>query len=302
MKKNTMMRLASFLLIAVLITTSAISGTYAKYVTQDSASDTARVAKWGIDVQVGGSLFGKYYEAHSTSGGDVITAAAADSVDTSDDTTIVAPGTKNQSDEGFTISITGIPEVSYEITATSNGNKDIYLGVGKWGVMVEAKGLNAASNIVGYYTKDDSNVYTEVTTGTYSSTTTYYELQDAVEVMAPYYPINWAVAHTGNATQVTETKDLTTIASKMVNGIKTTTTQGANDSAAASYVLTWEWPFHTSDANDKMDTILGNLAAATNVVYMGTSETNYKKATANDNTTNCLQVALDFEVTVTQVN
>ena len=31
MKRNVMMRLASFLLVAVLISTSAISGTYAKY-------------------------------------------------------------------------------------------------------------------------------------------------------------------------------------------------------------------------------------------------------------------------------
>ena len=50
MKKNTMMRIASFLLIAVLLSTSAISGTYAKYVTSGEASDTARVAKFGVEV------------------------------------------------------------------------------------------------------------------------------------------------------------------------------------------------------------------------------------------------------------
>ena len=50
MKKNVMMRLASFLLVAVLISTSAISGTYAKYVTEATAKDTARVAAFGVQV------------------------------------------------------------------------------------------------------------------------------------------------------------------------------------------------------------------------------------------------------------
>ena len=54
MKKNVMMRLASFLLVAVLISTSAISGTYAKYVTTAEGKETARVAKWGVQVGVAG--------------------------------------------------------------------------------------------------------------------------------------------------------------------------------------------------------------------------------------------------------
>ena len=50
MKKNRMMRLASSLLVAVLLTTSVISGTFAKYVTEDSAQDSARVAKWAFTI------------------------------------------------------------------------------------------------------------------------------------------------------------------------------------------------------------------------------------------------------------
>jgi hypothetical protein len=49
MKKNKMMRLASLLLVCVLLTTSVISGTFAKYTTSYTANDTARVAKWGFD-------------------------------------------------------------------------------------------------------------------------------------------------------------------------------------------------------------------------------------------------------------
>ena len=51
MKKNKTMRLASGLLVAVLLTTCAISGTFAKYVSDATNSDTARVAKWSIEVE-----------------------------------------------------------------------------------------------------------------------------------------------------------------------------------------------------------------------------------------------------------
>ena len=51
MKKNKMMRVASALLVAVLLTTCAISGTFAKYVSQATGSDTARVAKWGFQLE-----------------------------------------------------------------------------------------------------------------------------------------------------------------------------------------------------------------------------------------------------------
>ena len=48
MKKNTMMRLASVLLIVTLLTTSVISGTFAKYTTSATANDSARIAYWGF--------------------------------------------------------------------------------------------------------------------------------------------------------------------------------------------------------------------------------------------------------------
>ena len=62
MRKNKMMRLASSLLVAVLITTSTISGTFSKYTTQDKASDAARVAKWGVELQVAGDMYGLNYK------------------------------------------------------------------------------------------------------------------------------------------------------------------------------------------------------------------------------------------------
>lgn len=50
MKKNRMIRLASVLLVCVLLTTSVISGTFAKYTSEATASDDARVARWAFKV------------------------------------------------------------------------------------------------------------------------------------------------------------------------------------------------------------------------------------------------------------
>ena len=61
MMKNKMMRAASILLVAVLLSTCAISGTFAKYVTTASGTDTARVAKWGVVITANGNLFNKTY-------------------------------------------------------------------------------------------------------------------------------------------------------------------------------------------------------------------------------------------------
>ena len=47
MRKNKMMRAASGLLVAVLLSTCAISGTFAKYTTSTESTDNARVAVWG---------------------------------------------------------------------------------------------------------------------------------------------------------------------------------------------------------------------------------------------------------------
>ena len=67
MRKNKMMRAASALMVAVLLTTCTISGTFAKYVTTASGNDTARVAKWGVQIDMAGfsdvdnDLFAKTY-------------------------------------------------------------------------------------------------------------------------------------------------------------------------------------------------------------------------------------------------
>ena len=48
MKKNIAMRLASGIMLASLLSTCVISGTFAKYTSSYTASDTATIAKWDI--------------------------------------------------------------------------------------------------------------------------------------------------------------------------------------------------------------------------------------------------------------
>ena len=49
MRKNKFMRAASGLLVAVLLTTCVISGTFAKYTSTSTGTDSARVARWGFN-------------------------------------------------------------------------------------------------------------------------------------------------------------------------------------------------------------------------------------------------------------
>lgn len=50
-----MMRIAAFLLVAVLLSTCVISGTFAKYASNFSGSDTVTAAKWDVKVEGSGN-------------------------------------------------------------------------------------------------------------------------------------------------------------------------------------------------------------------------------------------------------
>ena len=119
MKKNKMMRAALALLVVTMLTMSIVSGTFAKYVTQGSATDSARVAKFGVEVKSTGSLFSKTYaKGDNTPGGETLSVESEEKV--------VAPGTKN--DTGLTLSLTGKPEVDVKVTFNVTNATEIHLG------------------------------------------------------------------------------------------------------------------------------------------------------------------------------
>jgi hypothetical protein len=147
MKKNTMMRLASVLLIAVLMSTCAISGTFAKYVTSDSGSDTARVAKFGVVVEADSfGMFETNYETDDTGA----TFTGTYSVSSSNTDKLLAPGTSGSFAD---IAITGTPEVAVDVaivaTVTVSDNwivdGDFYCPVVVTVGTVEISGLDYTS-------------------------------------------------------------------------------------------------------------------------------------------------------------
>lgn len=132
MRKNKFMRAASGLLVAVLLTTCVISGTFAKYTTTSTGEDSARVATWGFEDTSSitlNDLFKTTYDNDNVKGND----------------DVIAPGTTNSAD--FAFKYTGAeaaPEVAYTLTVDTTGstcaqdiqdNKNIQwqLDDGTWG-------------------------------------------------------------------------------------------------------------------------------------------------------------------------
>ena len=110
--KNKFMRIAAVVLMLCLVTTCAISGTFAKYTTEASGEDTARVAYWGFtgeDADI--ALTDLFKDTYST---DV--KGAVD---------VIAPGTTNSATFKFEYTTkTGVttPEVAYKLTVSTAGS------------------------------------------------------------------------------------------------------------------------------------------------------------------------------------
>ena len=115
MKKNRMLRVASALLVAVLLTTCAISGTFAKYVTSKESTDTARVAKFGVDlgVTVDGAFATEYDADVTVTDKDGAAIAKTVVASSTDQDNLVAPGTKG--DLMASATIDGTPEVAVNV-------------------------------------------------------------------------------------------------------------------------------------------------------------------------------------------
>lgn len=114
MKKNKMMRLASCLLVMVLLTTSMISGTFAKYTADAESFDQARVAQWGfgtekLDIT---NLFSNAYDANAT---DKTVNSKVD---------VIAPGTAGSADFTFAYKAADVaaPEVAYSFVVSTEGS------------------------------------------------------------------------------------------------------------------------------------------------------------------------------------
>jgi len=228
-----MMRLASALLILTMVTTCAISGTFAKYVTEDSATDTARVAKWGVKVDVAGDT--AFATTYAT---DEDPVRIANTVVSSTADKLVAPGTEGTLG---TVKITGAPEVAVDVKA------DVNVALSNWTI--------------------SGNLYfpVKVTVGGSELSFTGCSTVDDVEKV-----IEDAVI---NAILDKQAGDTFAIADDTTNpDVRTATKQYeankdfGNAESAIDVTVDWEWPF---DGDDVKDTALGDQAAAGNAAGIG---------------------------------
>ena len=104
MLKNKYLKLAAILLMLCLITTCGISGTLAKYTTGGTATDSARVAKWGVVLNVAGD------NAFSNAYGETVVSSDLNK-------NVVAPGTSGAL---TSVSVSGTPEVAIRYTVEAN--------------------------------------------------------------------------------------------------------------------------------------------------------------------------------------
>ena len=227
-KKNIALRIASALMTACLLTTCVISGTFAKYVTEDSANDSARVAKWGVKVAVDGldgntinddlGFFKTAYAKKAEANHEIATTVAAD-------VEVVAPGTAG---EGFAAMIAGQPEVAVNVAIEAD------LKLENW--MVEST----------YYCP------IEITVGSTTLKGTAYNNAEAFEA----------------AVEAAIIKALITDATVIVDGSvsKSNKNYNPNESFGATDAVdlkvSWAWGFDGND--DAKDTALGDAAAAGN--------------------------------------
>lgn len=229
MKKNKTMRVAGGLLIATMLTSSIVSGTYAKYVTSTTGSDTARVAKFGVVITADGSLFDTTYKKVEDGNGPGKNAADTDktalTVTSSDK--VVAPGTKN--DEGLVFNITGTPEVDVIVSVRLNEKDEIFLAA--------LDGL--------------PDMTTGITTDTFDNT-------------SAYYPLRFTLKQSTKATPILNGGTLSELETALADFAAIRCNAGTNlATEIGSLTLTWEWAY---DGNDQQDTLLGDLAAGTALV------------------------------------
>ena len=220
MKKNWVLRLGLLAMVLTLVTMPMVSSTYAKYVTEEAGTATARVAKWGVNMAVNASsIFG---DAYSGNPGDVVVARTTGGVTvkaavSAPQEKVFAPGTKGS----FSFSLTGQPEVAVNLSvastiALSDDWKVNGLDYQPIRFTLLADGTTDKYYVLNY--DHDTNVATDPVTGYYSTDVVYLtaaQLQTAINSLT-----NTTTAPNTNLT--------------LLSGVA---------GATGTYTVNWEWPF-----------------------------------------------------------
>lgn len=118
MKKTKLMRAALLLLVLTLITSCFVGGTFAKYTTSATGSDTARVARWGINgastINLDNLFHSVYYKQEAGTDKETVKSNTDD---------VIAPGTAGLAEFNFTYNANNAaPEVAYTFTVSTKGS------------------------------------------------------------------------------------------------------------------------------------------------------------------------------------
>lgn len=234
MKKNKMMRIAGALMVATLLTMSIVSGTYAKYVTAGETEDSARVAKFGVTVAADGDLFSKTY--FDVNGGNTPEGnnTGTITVESSNKDDVVAPGTKN--DTGISFSVSGTPEVDVQVD-----------------IDVDVEDIFLAQN---YDLPDMTTADTE----------------DTFDNDEDYYPVKFTLTRNDKAVVKNGTlEDVKDALEEFADSYDANTNLSKK---IGVFKLTWEWDFQKGNKGkfDQQDTLLGDLAAGTELTPTPDSE------------------------------
>ncbi|MBQ1167493.1 MAG: hypothetical protein II143_00175, partial [Bacteroidales bacterium] len=280
------------LLALTLISTCAISGTFAKYVTRAEGEDAARVAKWGVLVTVQGGAFADKYaasdEAYLEDGGEysVISSVEGEKV--------VAPGTSaEEADMALVATVKGTPEVAARYTLEGKGIKDVVLKAGeytdytqlvkaadgtygytgkftldkdyapvKWNLVIEGKGqtLNLVEAL--YDNLPEANI---AQAEAYGLTREGCSIFDAITIIQKVagnegYK-NIVEAALGQV--VSGGRNFELEADKDAGTFKLSYDFDPNKEMDYKFTLDWNWAFEQENVElyDKADTYLGNVAA-----------------------------------------
>ena len=112
MNRNRLMKASAFLLVSTMATSCFVGSTFAKYVSEGEGEDSARVAKWGVEVTVTGDGFKTEYGKD-----DYQSSVKGNTVISSTTEKVVAPGTKGTFGG---VKITGTPEVAVKVETTAD--------------------------------------------------------------------------------------------------------------------------------------------------------------------------------------
>ena len=223
MKKNAMLKIAAILMVAVLLTTCAISSTFAKYTTSATGTDTARVAKFGITVtsDVDKALFAESYATTDKT----YEGATTVQVDTTG-TKLVAPGTAIA--KAVNTKIEGTAEVAVRVSVEAT------LVLTGWTIDTDVEYCPIIFTVNGetYGTKDTAAKNKSETVELLIKA-----VEAAIEAATDDYAPNTVFAAADDKNDKTN---------EVVTGVD----------------ISWAWPYETTgNVNDVKDTKLGRVAA-----------------------------------------